>query len=478
MTMQKTQMKNQDLAQEVANHADYIKKLVYVEDVDLFYIYKKEQGFYEQYSVQSFEKFTWTYLKNEYPKQQITISKIKDVVAQIKLACNRQEETLANSPYIAFADKLLHTTDFSTIPHSSSIITTFNIPYNYSELPETLAPQFQNFLNTTIVMPDYAKAQEDQSKNTPDKELQGLVQEMFGYYFINNLYASTAFFLVGMGANGKSTLADLLSDIIGLKYTTSMSIQALTTDRFATAHLVGKKLNICNEEESRFIKNDKFKTLITGEMVNAERKFGNNFDFKPTCKYLFCTNDVPTFSNLNYGVRRRIKLIPFNRIFLPAEQDKQLSRKLRQKEELMGIIAWAIEGAKRLISNNYVFNVPSTALDAVRDLENASSSAINFFRESYVVSDEDNTPSAILYDEYKEWCMRNTRKPLSAQNFSKDLHNVIDGLRQTRMYDISVQGQVRSKNCKLIEIANIPPTPEEQKATDDTVQAVDDLFKD
>jgi P4 family phage/plasmid primase-like protien len=248
-----------------------------------------------------------------------------------------------------------------------------------------------------------------------------VAQENQGYVLLPSLAGSAAFFFYGAGRNGKSVLADLCRDIVGDDLSVSMTLESLTSNRFSTASLVGKKLNVCNEDESKYLKSDKFKAVVSGEFISAERKFEGTFNFRPQAKHVFCTNSQPRFDELNYGLRRRVKILPFYRRIPNEDKDILLADKLRA--ELPGIVAFAIAGARRLKDNNYEFSDESS--EAMRrelgEFEETISPPTRFVRENYRLDDEGFVANSTLYDHYVEWCKLNGNKPLNSMNFHKDV---------------------------------------------------------
>ena len=56
------------------------------------------------------------------------------------------------------------------------------------------------------------------------------------------------------------------------------------------------------------------------------------------------TNYLPTITDDTVFSSGRINVISFDRHFEPQEQDKDLKNRLRDKQELSGILNWCIEG--------------------------------------------------------------------------------------------------------------------------------------
>ena len=54
----------------------------------------------------------------------------------------------------------------------------------------------------------------------------------------------------------------------------------------------------------------------------------NFWSFRPTWKIGLCTYYKPTVRGTDFGIWRRIKLVPFDRVFKGAAQDKAIAEKL------------------------------------------------------------------------------------------------------------------------------------------------------
>lgn len=343
----------------------------------------------------------------------VTTSMVKDLFNQIKWTVYRTTPSI-ESDYIALNNKVLNLKTLEYSDFDRQKVAFFKFPFNTAEVQTGIdnTPLFRKFLNEVLV----------DKKGEQDVLLQILVQEMFGYYLLNTNEAHCTFFFVGDGQNGKSVLLNILRKMIGEDFCSAMSIETLTTNRFATSTLIDKKINICLEEESTYIKADKFKALVGGDPVQAERKFGETFTMIPSTKFIFATNEMPTFSGLNYGLVRRIKIIPFNKRIEEEKKDTKLTEKLCA--ELPGIFGWALEGAKRLIANEYHFTVSLASNEKSKEFQQNISSAVLFFNETFEESADGFIALNTLYSEYTSWCEAKGKKKLNFYNVMKDIDRV------------------------------------------------------
>jgi len=208
-----------------------------------------------------------------------------------------------------------------------------------------------------------------------------------------------------------------------------MSIQYITTNKFAPGGLVGKKLNLCNEEESKYLKSDTFKAIVSGDMIQVDRKYSSQISFEPRTKFLFATNELPTFDAINEGIRRRIKIFPFNKFVREVDRNLALKEPFGKgsanpfNDELEYIIAWALRGWKRLKENNYAFTDSSLMNNMMADFENVVSSALMFTRENYKVDKKAFIDNDDLYEFYKLWCIKDGKKSMSKHKYLKDIRS-------------------------------------------------------
>jgi putative DNA primase/helicase len=101
--------------------------------------------------------------------------------------------------------------------------------------------------------------------------------------------------------------------------------------------------------------------------------------------------------------------------------------------EIPGIVGWMIEGAKRLIANNYQLTIPKASAKIINKFDQEMSSAAMFvFEENWNISDDrDNfIVRNELYDMYKDWSLAAGKKAMSRNRFYDDLEMVFPNLEK------------------------------------------------
>lgn len=399
----------QDLVEEFCLLPPIRDGMVYVEDIDAFLMYQPEEGYYKLLTTRQLKKIVYQFAIKK--NKSIGHAQVKDIIFGISMACIREIKDLPKK-YIALGNKLLNLRTFQFEEFNIKKIAYHKIDCEIEQLKMEI-PVFTKYLSDVLI----------DEKGKTDEELISVIQEMFGFYLIEDKRAEAFFFLHGGGSNGKSVMLNILEEMLGSDYTSHVDIESITNNRFASSNLVGKKMNIVREEESRYIRIDKLKTFVSGEPVMMERKGEGMFNYTPSTKFIFSTNKMPSFQGIDYALKRRLNFVPFLRRFEPHEKDHNLGEKI--SNELPGILGWAIEGAKRLIANNFTFTKSRQMEDFMTKFENTVSSSKQFVNELYDIDQKSFITNDDLYTHYREWCLVNGRKVLSSNNFFEEINQLV-----------------------------------------------------
>jgi P4 family phage/plasmid primase-like protien len=395
--------------------------LFFSNSTSVFYSYQADKGYFKLLELFEVERLFLEILLYKFPKENITDGK---VVSLVKLAQKYCRDFKPESErYIAFKDTLLSLDDFTTtVEPSIDRVAVLYFDYNLEDVLNAHAPRWMQFLEEVFVSTD-----EDGVVFTPDQSLILLFQSVCGFFLSQPTKSRPyATFLVGGGANGKSKICNIIDAIFTDQYVSSSKLQSLTTDKFAPAQLIGKRVNICSEEEEKFLSSGAFKAITGGDKIEGQHKFGRTFSFRCNTRLLITSNDMPTFTGLNDGLKRRMVIIPMLRQFRGSNDDTNLEEKL--KAELPGILNWMLQGAQFFISENYKLPVEKTpaAMQALNEFEMEVSSAMRFVKEKYTPCAEDDPDSEWeniqeVYNIYKIWCDDVGKRPMNKIQFGRDV---------------------------------------------------------
>lgn len=410
------QLHSQDLARIFCQDEKNHQNIVYIENIDCFGIYQPDKNYFKLQTEDEFNQSMFKYLLSTDLAWQknMTTAMVKDIAKMVKWMIYKKCTDI-NTNYIAMTDKVLNLDTFEYEDPSPDKMVFYFVDCKAEDVLQGYGDETSSlwikFINQVIV----------DKQGKPDPETVKLVQEMMGYYLLNTMEGQISFFLNGKGQNGKSVFLNVLRYMIGKEFAAASTVEDLTTDKFAPASLIGKKVNICSEDESKFTRSDKFKTLISGDDITVQRKYGSHFSWRPTVRHIFSTNDMPTFSGLSFALIRRIKIVPFYWRIPESLKDTKLTEKLYK--ELPKIVAWALEGAKRLTENEFKFSQSALVEEKIEEFKDNLSGALLFFKERYVEEAGKFVADDELYENYKIWCESRGKKAQNFYNFIKDIND-------------------------------------------------------
>lgn len=211
--------------------------------------------------------------------------------------------------------------------------------------------------------------------------------------------------LHGAGANGKSTILNVLLDILGPDYSMKAPPDLLMVKRGEAhpterADLFGRRLVVAIETgEGSRINEVMVKELTGSDKIRARRMREDFWEFSPTHKILLCTNHRPTVRGTDHAVWRRIRLIPFIVTIPDDQQDKALSEKLAA--ELPGILAWCVRGC--LDWQREGLTPPREVAEATDRYRQDEDVLGAFLAENCLVNREARTKASLLYERYRAW---------------------------------------------------------------------------
>jgi putative DNA primase/helicase len=158
------------------------------------------------------------------------------------------------------------------------------------------------------------------------------------------------------------------------------------SDKDCRVDLAGKQLNISDElGTSKAISSDKFKNVTTGGRQTTHKKYRTAMSFTPIAQHTFACNDLPSFQGgFDRRVFRRLLVISFDRVIPADDQIPMLAEKILRAEMDL-LMAWAIDGAKRLLENE-AFTIPPSAIKALDDWSEMSDPVVGWVQERVVAN--------------------------------------------------------------------------------------------
>lgn len=235
------------------------------------------------------------------------------------------------------------------------------------------APNFMRFLVSTFPYDTEQKTK--------------FLLQILGYIVSDFTSAKAAFFFVGAPNSGKSLLLELLRYVCRNVNVTGIGLEQLS-NRFTGSKLLGSRINLVSEIGNGKIANPAFfKAITSNEIISAEFKGQDVFDFRVKTKLLFAGNVLPELKQMDGldALLNRMKVLYFPQSIPFEDQDQQLLDRLIEERNI--IFSLALEELRTLKNNNFIFIVPKDTEKLMQPYKE-SLDAINVFINECCILDE------------------------------------------------------------------------------------------
>ena len=292
-----------------------------------------------------------------------------------------------------------------------------------------------------------------------DKEYERYLQEESGLALIGKVMREQLDIATGEGGNGKSTLFNAWRYVLG-DYAGGIASEVLTTNSRKNkspeyAELRGKRLIIAAElEEGMRLDTATVKKICSTDPIRGEKKFKKPFDFIPSHTVVLYTNHLPKVGTADNGTWDRLVVMPFNARFRGMQGEI-----LNYGDHLFkhcggAILQWMIDGAKRVIANNYKIDAPQCVKDAIEEYHDNNNWLENFLDECCEIHPNYTQKSGELYTEYKCFCDRTGDYRRSLVDFKQALTRKGFDTKKTKTGAIVFGLRVKSD---FLENPDFPP---------------------
>lgn len=254
-------------------------------------------------------------------------------------------------------------------------------------------------------------------------EKANLLAEFFGLALLGkSTQFAKALILTGAGANGKSTILDLMAELFPSYGQTAVAPQNWSKEYYL-ASLQSSILNCCNEvPATEIVGSDVFKAVITGEEVTARQPYVQPFSFAPRAGHVFACNKLPYVNDNSHGFWRRFLIVPFNRDF--SKNGKTKEAVLRELRPLLGqIFVWAIKGAQRALDTSG-YTIPSSHTESLKNWQLLANPVAYWAKETGLISGGKGLPCSTLYAHYREWARENGYKNMTLSTFRERMTGI------------------------------------------------------
>jgi putative DNA primase/helicase len=258
-------------------------------------------------------------------------------------------------------------------------------------------------------------------------DLVGYLQRLVGYCLTGEVTEQCFFIWHGLGANGKSTLLEIIRALLGYDYAkqtpAATFLQKKDTGSAPSpeiARLKGCRLVTAVEtDRGRRLSEALVKSATGGDRQVGRYLYQDLIEYDPTYKIIIAANHKPKVHGTDYAIWRRIQLLPFEATFKGVDDDRDMKKKLLA--ELPGILRWAVEGAR--LWTEHGLNPPDEVKMATETYRQDEDRLGEFFTGRCVIQPDLKATSADLLNAYRDFCAEASEEPMSANDFAKELQD-------------------------------------------------------
>lgn len=316
--------------------------------------------------------------------------------------------------------------DFATgaiRPHDPQDFLERVIPYSYN--PDAKCPTWHRCLEEWL---------------PKKKEEQEAIQLFLGYCLMPHARYKKALMLWGDPHTGKSQICSVATELVGgMEYTCGI-LPSKMNDARACAPIKGKALNVIPDlPKDQLIGDGGFKQMVsTGDIIQIDEKHIAPQQYMPTAKHIYATNNLPSINDPSSGVFERLMIIHFEDVIPEGLRDPNLETKI--KKEIEGVLAWAVEGAKKLYALNGRWPKVHSSSDAIEKYKLDENPVYDFIEESgQIIKDPTGRVSiekfTELFNDYhsgRTWTKKSVRSRLESLGYKDCRIMVGSGSRKTK----------------------------------------------
>lgn len=391
-------------------------------------------GTFYHYEVGVWKEFTKTAVRQicvHAMREEIQAAWIENVGNILAGLVNREEtEWPVNAMLINVKNGMLDLETEELLPHAAAYGSRNQLPVNSN--PEAgWSDRWTTFLKE--IFPDDTSTAK-----------RGLLQQFFGYCLLRDTRYQKALFLYGTGANGKSTVLDVLSAMVGIENTSSLTLQDLSK-QFRAQFLQNKLINLSTETDTRDpLTTAVFKSVVDGSPLTTERKYGEPFQYRPYAKWIVAMNEAPIIPDKSYGFGRRIIVLNFNRRFEPEEIKERMQDYLIV--DIDRIFNWAVAGLTVLLKQGFI--IGKTVHEDTDKLMEVLNPLLIFVNECCEIFDGISEATSRLWNAYNAWCADGRNRPMGRNKFYEQLLATFTTVEKKRVEEDGVQ-ETRFLNIRL-----------------------------
>lgn len=383
---------------------------MYVLESETLWVYDDETGYFNVWGEQTAARLLERNLGEFYSR-----SEKAEVVDRLKARSQiHREELNARThadPLVCVGNGVLNIETGTLSPHSPEYAFTRGVEHEWD--PDAVPERVLRFLREVTKR---------------DADMWTLIQQL-GHGLMPGHPFKAFIVMHGPGDNGKSAVGKLFRRFVGDENAASVELRDFDEDDFATGDLPGKMINIGDDLSGTKLKDVSMLKRLTGDdSLRANAKYQSTFDFENEAAMFFSGNEPPVFGEQTAALKGRLYPIHMPYRFTQEDDghkdaDPRLVEKIVQdEEEMSGLLALAVQGARQLIETGGHFAMPESPDERMRMYE-AASDPIRRFVMNHL---EQRGPNNVILKEdahtvYATMCRDNGERAAHEQTFKSEV---------------------------------------------------------
>lgn len=304
---------------------------------------------------------------------------------------------------------------------------------------EMPTPLFDRFLAQTFATdtPDECKAQT------------ALLQEVMGAAALGLMARhEKVVLLYGPGRSGKGTALKILEALVPKEWRTAVTPFRWNSEYYL-ANLAGKRLNVVGElPEDMPIPAAEFKTVTGRDLLAGRDPGGRPFTFRNEAAHIFNSNYLISTRDHSDAFFTRWIVIAFMNSRMGAG-DAAIEIDLADrivKEELPGVLWWALQGACRLTARGR-FQTTRSHGETLAKWRRRTDSLLEFLHDAERCRLEpggEPVKRTVVYSQYVSWCVESGRKPMGK-------HKLFDALESPQAKALGLRVRRHEKLREVVD---------------------------
>ena len=271
-----------------------------------------------------------------------------------------------------------------------------------------------------------------------DQDLIHFMDKALGYTLTGKVDESCFFICYGLGANGKTTLIEVMMQILGpdfgrpAKFSTFISSGKMGDSKYELATFKGRRMITAMEpRKAGHLDEEVLKQMTGGDQIMARDIYKANVVYYPEFKLWLSMNNQPRIVGTDEGIWRRVRFIPFLHTVPDSRKVKDFHKVLFNEEGpgilnrlLNGLRSWQDEGLQ----------MPKAIADATSEFR-AAQNVIQGFFDEHTLSGKRNyhVKAGDLYDAYRHWAEDQNDFVIRPNEFAEELKR--RGLEKRRAHE-------------------------------------------